>query len=314
MDNIIPKEILLETITRIDGAYAPATIRAYRKNFERFIEFCDGKGKNALPANQVAVANFIKHLSDNELKSASIRVAVASISAIHRLNEVQDPTTHPDVKIELRRMHRNLGRASKQAAGIDAELLNRMVKSTDNSLRGIRDRALLLTAYDSMCRRSELVSLKVSDLLTDLENRSVKIKLRRSKTDQDGLGKWLYLSSISQAALIDWIKVSGIVDGMLFRGVARDEKITEELSAAQINRIYKRIAKKSKIDASIIKHISGHSMRVGAAQDLLKSGASLPMMMQRGRWSKADTVMRYLENTTGIYNTNYKSQIEWTAI
>jgi integrase len=128
------------------------------------------------------------------------------------------------------------------------------------------------------------------------------------------LGKWLYLSNISQAALIDWVKASGIVNGMLFRGVARDEKITERLSASQINRIYKRIAKKSKVDASIIKHISGHSMRVGAAQDLLKSGASLPMMMQRGRWSKADTVMRYLENTTEIYTGNTKPQFEWARI
>jgi integrase len=83
---------------------------------------------------------------------------------------------------------------------------------------------------------------------------------------------------------------------MLFRGITRGEKITEGLSAAQINRIYKRIARRSKVDKSVVKHISGHSMRVGAAQDLLRSGASLPMMMQRGRWSKADTVMRYTEN------------------
>lgn len=296
MINDTVNQRLIKTIKRIDGAYAPATIRAYTKNFERFIKFCDGKETNALPANQFVVSNFIKHLSDSELKSASIRIAVASISAIHRLNQEPDPTIHPDVKIELRRMHRNLGRESKQAAGIDAELLNTMVKSTNNSLRGIRDHAILLTAYDSMCRRSELVSLKLSDLVIDPENRSVKIKLRRSKTDQDGLGKWIYLSNRSQVALIDWVKASGIVDGLLFRGITKGEKIAEGLSAAQINRIYKRIAKKSKIDDSFIKHISGHSMRVGAAQDLLKSGASLPMMMQRGRWSKADTVMRYIEN------------------
>ena len=191
MNNIIPKEILLETISRIDGAYAPATIRAYMANFERFIEFCESKNVLALPANKSDVADFIRYLSDNELKSASIRIAVASISAIHRLNEAPDPTTQPDVKIELRRMHRNLGRESKQAAGINIELLSKMVKSTDKTLRGIRDRALLLTAYDSMCRRSELVSLTVNDLIIDPKNSSVKIKLRRSKTDQDGLGRWL---------------------------------------------------------------------------------------------------------------------------
>ena len=49
------------------------------------------------------------------------------------------------------------------------------------------------------------------------------------------------------------------------------------------------------VDPSIIKDISGHSMRVGAAQDLMTSGLSLPMIMNRGRWSKTDTVMRYIE-------------------
>ncbi len=43
--------------------------------------------------------------------------------------------------------------------------------------------------------------------------------------------------------------------------------------------------------------ISGHSMRVGAAQDLLNSGASMPIIIQRGRWSKTDTVMRYVEHS-----------------
>ena len=45
----------------------------------------------------------------------------------------------------------------------------------------------------------------------------------------------------------------------------------------------------------MIDRISGHSIRVGAAQDLLKSGASMPIIMNKGRWSKTDTVMRYLE-------------------
>ena len=296
----------METIRRIDGAYAPSTIRAYKSNFEKFIEFCDCENVFALPADKANVANYIKHLANGKLKSASIRIAVASISAIHRLNELYDPTTHPDVRIELRRMHRNLGRESHQATGINFELLYKMISATDKSLRGIRDRALLLAAYDTMCRRSELVSLTMKDLIINYEDQSLKIKLRRSKTDQDGLGRWLHLSKESQCAIIDWINLSGIESGKLFRGVTRGQAVTEDLSAAQINRIYKRLARKSKADRSVVDHISGHSMRVGAAQDLLISGASLPMIMQRGRWSKADTVMRYVENTIGLdlFNQN----------
>ncbi len=297
MNNIIPKEILLETIKRIDGAYAPATIRAYKSNFERFIEFCDQEKTCALPARQECVANYIKYLSTEKLKSASIRIAVASISAIHRLNDHQDPTSHPNVKIELRRMHRNLGRGSRQAAGINAELLEKMLKTTEKSLRGLRDRALLMTAYDSMCRRSELVSLQIDDAIIDTKNKTFKIKLRRSKTDQDGIGRWLHLSEKTQKALLNWVSASNIKSGKLFRGIKQGQAITGNLSPTQINRIYKSIAARSSVDESLVKHISGHSMRVGAAQDLLISGASLPMIMQRGRWSKADTVMRYIENT-----------------
>lgn len=293
--NITANNILMETIRRIDGAYAASTIRSYKSNFEKFIEFCDDEDVDALPSDKVNVARYIKHLANDNLKSASIRIAIASISAIHRFNELNDPTTHPDVKIELRRMHRNLGRESQQAKGINIDLLRKMISATDKSLRGIRDRALLLTAYDSMCRRSELVSLTMNDVFINQEAHTLKIKLRRSKTDQEGLGRWLHLSKEAQEAILNWIVESRIDSGKLFRGITRSQKIKEDLCASQINRIYKKIAKNSKLEHSIIKNISGHSMRVGAAQDLLTSGASLPIIMHRGRWSKADTVMRYIE-------------------
>ncbi len=80
--NITAKEILLETLIRIDGAYAPTTIRAYKSNFEKFIEFCNQKNISSLPADQETVANYIKKMSTGKLKSASIRIAIASISAM----------------------------------------------------------------------------------------------------------------------------------------------------------------------------------------------------------------------------------------
>lgn len=298
MNNIIAKETLVETIKKIDGAYAPATIRAYRANFERFIDFCDEVSANALPSDEETVASYIRHLVQENLKSASIRIAIASISAIHRLNRYPDPAAHPNVKLEMRRMHRSLGRESKQAEGINKDLLKKMLATTDKSLKCLRDRALLLTAYDTMCRRSELVSLSVEDAIIDQENQTIKVKLKRSKTDQYGLGRWLFLTTEAQQAILAWINASNITNGKLFRGITRGNNVSADLSSAQINRIYKQIVSRTNIDRATLRNISGHSMRVGAAQDLLVSGASLAMIMKRGRWSKADTVMRYIENST----------------
>ena len=67
------------------------------------------------------------------------------------------------------------------------------------------------------------------------------------------------------------------------------------LNASQIGRIYKKPAANSFIAPDIIKSISGHSMRVGGARALMLSGAQIAIIMNRGRWSKIDTLMRYLE-------------------
>ncbi len=84
---------------------------------------------------------------------------------------------------------------------------------------------------------------------------------------------------------------ANISDGYLYRGINNAFQVTEELNGSQINRIYKRLAKAVLLPKEAIKHISGHSMRVGAAQDLLTSGATLPMTMRKGRWSKTDTTI-----------------------
>jgi len=294
--NHTAKEILIKTVEKIEGAYAPSTIRAYRANFEAFIKFCDEKNTSALPASSEIVANYIKKLSSH-LKSSSIKIAVASIAALHNLNSLKDPAQAADVKIEMRRMYRTLGRYAKQAYGINRDLLDKMIVATNDSLRGARDRAILLVAYDTLCRRSELVSFEFEDVLINEKDGSVKLTLRKSKTDPHGIGKNLYLSNEAQHALKEWIYKSKISSGKIFRAITVNGKIKEELSSSHIGRIFKKQAYDSKIDPEMIKGISSHSTRVGAAQDLMLSGASLSIIMNRGRWSKTDTVMRYIENS-----------------
>lgn len=291
---------LLQTIERIDGAYSSATIRAYRSNFEKFIKFCDSVNANSLPAHPQTIADFIEKLSQDTYHSASIRQSIATIATIHTLNDYDNPTTKSEVRLALKRMHRKIGRFSKQANGITKELLDEMLAVIDDSLRGLRDRALLMVAYDTMCRRSELVRLLVGDIDTQIIDRrnnieSTVIFIEQSKTDQEANGRWLRISQNTAKAIKTWLHESGVQEGCIFRGVDRANHIQERLTSGQICRIYKRIARKAGFGEDFISRVSGHSMRVGAAQDLLLSGASLPMIMAKGRWSKSDTVMRYVE-------------------
>ena len=293
------KKMLANTINKIEGAYAHSTIRAYKADFVKFIEFCEERNEGALPALPSSIANFIIELSNDKRSSAGIRRALCGISTIHKLNRLEDPTKDPDVTIEMRRMHRKLGRLSSQAGSINADTLDKLLLATDDSIRGIRDRSLLLVAYDTLCRRSELVSLQVKDVKINIKNEieTSSILLRKSKTDQDSTGKWLHLSPRAHLALVEWMKELPEGQENLIVGIDRGGRISRSsLNSGQVNRIYKRIARDAGLDELVIEGISGHSMRVGAAQDLLNSGASMPIIMQRGRWSKTDTVMRYVEH------------------
>ena len=294
------RDRLSQTIDRIDGAYAEATIRAYRSNFMKLINFCESIGACALPAKPEIIASYIENLSEGGCRSATIRQAIASIATIHTLNNYENPTIHSEVRLALKRMHRNLGRFSRQAHGINKELLDEMLAATDDSLRGLRDRALLMVAYDTMCRRGELIRLKVEDIDTQTIDRrnniqSTVIFIEQSKTDQEANGRWLRVSNETGEAVDNWIESSGISGGYIFRGIDRGNSVKNTLTPGQVCRIYKRLASKAGFTKEFVKRVSGHSMRVGAAQDLLLSGASLPMIMARGRWSKSDTVMRYVE-------------------
>lgn len=286
-------------LTHIDGAYAPNTIRAYRSDMLEFIRYCARINGSALPASPKTVASFLMQTVDQGIKTSTIRRKAASISAVHRLSNLEDPTKHPEVKLTLRKISRQLGNRFDQAYPVTRPVLDLLIESCGHNIRGIRNKALLLLAYDSMRRRSELISLRVTDIEW-LPDETAFVLLRRSKTDQQGNGKWIHLTNETALAIKNWIYISKIDDGFLLRGIRPSGKITMSLSESRIPRIYKTLAKQAELAEKIIARISGHSMRVGGAQDLLTQGASLPQIMVKGGWSKTDTVMRYVERTKYI--------------
>jgi len=285
---------LVQLVKHIEGAYAPNTIRAYKADMIEFIKFCDKNSLAAFPAAPHDIANFLLSAMSQGIKSATIRRKVASISAVHRLSNLTDPTKHPEVKLCIRKINRQLGNRFDQAFPVTRSVLDQLLEVCGDDIRGVRNRALLLLAYDSMRRRAELVSLRVEDLEFGDQGRS-SVLLRKSKTDQVGSGHWIHLTHETTEAIAAWLRLAQIKDGYLLRGIHLGNKICLELGASQVSRIFKTLAQKAKLDPSVVEGISGHSMRVGAAQDLLMKGASLPQIMVKGGWVKTDTVMRYIE-------------------
>nr|MBC8238967.1 tyrosine-type recombinase/integrase [Alphaproteobacteria bacterium] len=69
----------------------------------------------------------------------------------------------------------------------------------------------------------------------------------------------------------------------------RSGKVSETLHAAMVGHIIAKMAKRAEIDAEL----TGHSLRVGVAQDLTAAGFELSGIMQAGRWKSPEMPARY---------------------
>jgi hypothetical protein len=139
--------------------------------------------------------------------------------------------------------------------------------------------------------------------LTDGTGRAL---IRRSKTDQVGEGNAAYLSRTTVRYLKLWLDAAEITAGAVFRrvigrGTAKDlptgrGRIAERLSVDAVAQAFKRVAEWIKMPAEDVAQVSGHSIRVGATQDLLALNIDLASVMQAGRWKTNRMPMRYGEH------------------
>ena len=284
----------LEVLARLEGAYADSTLRAYRADFSAFYFWCRAARRSHLPASPETVARFIAEQAES-CSAATLKRRLAAIRKIHRLLRMESPVTDEEVTIALRRALRKKRARPRQALGLTIDLRDLLIAACPKTLAGARDRAMIMLGYDTLCRRSELVSLRVEDLDSPFR-KSAQILIRRSKSDPYGEGRLGYVSAETLTLVSGWLKAAEIDSGYIFRAVRGGWIGNRALHPYSVNRILKRTAQVAGLSAQVVKGLSGHSMRVGAAQDMIVSGLSVLPIMQAGGWKTPNVVGRYVEN------------------
>jgi integrase len=273
------------------GAYASNTERALRADVVVFTSWCAEIGKQSLPVAAETLAAFVDAMGEARAP-ATVRRYVSSVATFHRAAQLANPTAAIEVKLALKRLHRTKGRAQMQAAPLTRHLVERMLAAAGTGTMALRNRALLAVAYDTLCRRSELVALDRGDFEA-APGGDGTVTVRRSKTDQEGEGAVRYLAADTVREMAAWLAASGVIEGPLFRSVGKAGEIRGALDAGDVARIFKRMALAAGISAAEAARVSGHSSRVGAAQDMVRYGVELPAVMQAGGWRTPEMVARY---------------------
>ena len=274
------------------GAFSRNTERALRSDVQIFAAWCRRRFRAALPADAADVVAFIDEMARVKTP-ATVRRYVSSIATLHRALRQPNPLDSASVRFALKRMHRRRGRRQAQVRGLTWPLRNRLIEAGGDRLIDARDRALLAVGYDTLLRRTELVSLEVPDLLEEIDG-TATLLVRSGKTDPDGRGATLYLARDTVQLVKAWLEL-GVRGGRLFRSVRKDGTVGEKLDASQVPRIYKRMARRAGLPGDVADTLAGHSTRVGAVQDMIACGIELPAILQSGRWKTTRMVQRYGE-------------------
>lgn len=279
---------------RLEGAYSPNTMRAYLSDVEAFVAWCLERDLAPFPAEVETVCEFIRDEATRKVTS-TVRRRLCAIRKAHKLLRLTDPTRDEDIDIALRRISRAKRSRPKQAKGLTRDYLDSFLAVQPETPTGWRNRAMLSLGYDLLARRSELVAL----LDEDVEFRpdgTLSVLIRRSKVDPAGFGRLAFTSRRSAELLRQWLDWRGSTVSYLFCPIYHDVAIDRGLSPTTVRRVIKEAARMAGLNVGLVGDFSGHSMRVGAAQDLLRAGHDTAAIMRAGGWKSINVLSRYLEN------------------
>jgi len=279
-----------QILKQLEGAFAKNTLRAYRADFNDFSQWCVSQQLTPGHITSDEIANYIAWMVPNR-SSATIRRRIATLSSLYKLMDMHDPTRAAPVVIALKRMHRQQGRAQKQALPLTNDILEQLLAACANDLVGQRNRVLLHLGHETMRRRAELCRFCFEDLQT-LATGQVVLNLRFSKTDQYGEGRLIAITPMLTELIQKWGETIGR-KGYILRGVYKGKlSVGESLTPASINQILAKLQNQAGL--KLERNLSGHSFRVGAAVDMLLAGETMERIMLKGGWKSESTVMRYL--------------------
>ena len=192
------------------------------------------------------------------------------------------------------------GHAAKKSANpVDRAILDRLVAARGPGLHGLRDAALIETAWASGGRRrSELAALRAEDL--DLSafaaDGIIALRLRETKTHKETAPPTLLLTGRAAKALDLWLRASGVTGGPVFRALTRPDRqgrakvLGRGLTPTAIRAAFARLVRAAGLPEG---YASPHGLRSGFITEAARAGIAVEAVMRVTLHRSRDQVAAY---------------------
>lgn len=261
---------------------------AYTTDFKQFVAYCSQNNLVALPTSESTLIEYCTFLT-YKYKLSTILRKIASINKYHVCAGFDTVSSTKQFKIFIKGLIKTKGIAQKQSKAFTIkDVSKKIAKLNTNKLIDLRNKALVLVGFCGAYRRSELVAIKVSDLI--FEDNCLVINSNKSKTNQNGeLEQKCFYNSVDSnlnpiQALKNYLKKANITNGYVFRSVTKGGLIGSHLSVIAVNSIIKDVFGDS---------FSAHSLRTSFITIAVKNGASDSEIMHQTKHKTSKMIQKY---------------------
>ncbi|CCV09580.1 Phage integrase [Mesorhizobium metallidurans STM 2683] len=272
----------------VEAASSANTRRAYATDWKHFGSWCRRQSVEVFPPDPQVVGLYIAACASgtatgdrtpNSVSTIERRLSSLTWNYAQRGQPLDRKDRHiATVMAGIRNKH---AAPPRQKEAILPEDLIAMLETLDRgSLRGLRDRAMLLLGFAGGLRRSEIVALDVGRDQTEdgrgwieILDKGMLVSLRgKTGWREVEVGRGSSDATCPVVAVQTWLKLARIAHGPLFRRVTGEGKAVgaDRLNDQEVARLVKRTALAAGVRGDLsegerAKLFAGHSLRAGLA-------------------------------------------------
>ena len=303
-----PREVPPALQGKLEKPLSSSTRRAYARAWRDWITWCDARGRRRFPAHELDLAEYIDEQAGEGLALASLELTYQAIRATHRafgeplpaMTKVRNLFGHISRQRAREGVREGRGKAPLQQQWlIEAPL--------PQTLRDLRNRAILFLGFGLGSRRSELANMKVRDVTFRDEGAVVHIPV--SKTDQEGkdprdlglrFGEEPHTCPVR--ALQAWLKYAHLDEGPLFVAMHDVDRLPEERTAVSKQSVAVMVKALVRHAGQDEERYSAHSLRsgfvthsraIGIPDDVIMYYTGHKSLAMMKRYDRNDDPMRF---------------------
>ncbi len=274
----------------IESKVAPRTRVEYKIALRDFLAATGLRTLAEILAVKAAqVVRYRNGLQERNLSPATVNLRLAAVRGLYRrlmkLGKIQGNPADPELVEGLPVSDES------RTQGLTLEEVNAILGTCDGTLRGLRDRALLMTLYFEGLRRSEASRLRYRDITT----KRGLVEVRNSKNNPYAT---IRLRPEVKRAIDGYLEVLNRElerretrpEDPVFCSLSRLRSFGKRLSSSAINDIVKKRVKEAGIKD---KRITAHSWRHTSCTLALAAGVPVQQVQRHLRHKNVQTTLRY---------------------